>query len=92
MTNEEFIARTNTNLSSADMNIVQTVYNFHPSIGEANGRDQITQLFKVGGMALMKDMLPRAKKAQELETQIVKLRCQLDDAKHELEILKNGNE
>lgn len=40
--------------------IVERVYTWHPSIPDAGGKLKIAQLFKLGGMDLMRDMDVRA--------------------------------
>lgn len=40
--------------------IVERVYTWHPSIPDAGGKLRIAQLFKLGGMDLMRDMDVRA--------------------------------
>lgn len=44
---------------------IEFVYTFHPSISNTEGKTQIAQLYKLGGIRLIRDMIPTARKAAE---------------------------
>lgn len=92
MTKQEFEQRLGKQVNSADYSIIEYVYNFHPSIGEIGGKDQISDLYQLGGMRLIKDMLPTAQKAEKLEDEIRKTRTTLETLKKQYEALKTGAE
>ena len=49
MTKEEFLERTpgTEKPTQEQWDIIETVYNYHPSISETNGKSQIAYLYKV---------------------------------------------
>ena len=71
---------------------IEFVYTFHPSVSNAEGKKQIVELYKIGGMRLIKDMMPTARKAQELENKIITANVNLMKLKRQFEMLENGEE
>ena len=71
---------------------IEFVYTFHPSISNTEGETQIAQLYKIGGMRLIKDMIPTARKAQELNNKIIAANANLMRLKRQSEMLENGEE
>lgn len=63
----EFETLINGTISEEDYSIVETVYNYHPSINEVNGKKQISDIYLNLGMSVIRDMYPRAEKISELE-------------------------
>lgn len=92
MTKQEFEQRLGKQVNSADYSIIEYVYNFYPSIGEIGGKDEISELYQLGGMRLIKDMLPTAQKAEKLEDEIRKTRASLNRLTKQYEALKTGAE
>lgn len=76
MTKEEFTDRVkaingqDVTVSDEDYKIIEYVYNFYPTISETNGKFQIATIYVYGGMAVILDMVSRARRAQELESEI----------------------
>lgn len=60
-----------------EFGIITTVYNFHPSISETLGKDQIADLYNNFGMMVIRDMLPRAEEMKVLESELLKARNEL---------------
>lgn len=71
---------------------IEFVYTFHPSVSNTGGKTQIAELYKIGGIRLIRDMIPTAKKAQELENKIITANTDLMKLKHQFEMLANGEE
>ena len=92
MTKQEFEQRLGKQVNSADYSIIEYVYTFHPSIGDVGGKDQISELYQLGGMRLIKDMLPTAQKAEKLEDEIMETRASLNRLTKQYEALKTGAE
>lgn len=92
MTKQEFEQRLGKQVNSVDYSIIEYVYNFHPSIGEIGGKDEISELYQLGGMRLIKDMLPTAQKAEKLEDEIRITRANLNRLTKQYEALKTGAE
>jgi hypothetical protein len=86
MMKHEFEARIKATVSAEDYVVIEKVYAFHPIIDEVDGKDQIAQLYKLGGMALINDMVPRAEEAQQLENEIFHYRREIEDAQRNLGI------
>jgi len=70
MNKQEFEERTSARVTEKDYKIIECVYNYHPCISEANGKDQIAWLFKRFGIKIIYDMLPTAKKVMEIDSDI----------------------
>lgn len=83
MTKQEFEERLNKTVNSTDYEKIEEVYEYHPSISETDGKDQIAYLFKTFGMRIITDMLPTARKAKELEEKIRQARLTLENLKTE---------
>ena len=86
MMKHEFEARIKATVSAEDYAVIEKVYAFHPIIDEVDGKDQIAQLYKLGGMALINDMVSRAEEAQQLENEISHCRREIEDAQRNLGI------
>jgi len=69
---------------------IEYVYNFHPSISETRGKDQIAYLYVMFGMRVIEDMLPTAKLAEEYEAKIRSLRAQLEELNNEFHDFQLG--
>ena len=52
---------------------VHLVYQWYPTIKDVGGKGQVAQLFKVHGMLIFHDMLPRALRLAELDSKRVSL-------------------
>lgn len=70
MQKREFEERIERTVTDEQYKIIETVYMWHPSIRNTSGKDEVAELFKSFGMTIFHDMLPRAKKAQELDEQL----------------------
>ena len=58
---EEYTGKTQY-INNENFAVVEYVYNWHPSISESHGKDQIVMLYCTFGMNIIKDMYPRAEK------------------------------
>lgn len=90
MTRQEF----NDRLSSCKVvsdeayKIIEFVYNHHPIIDPVKGKEQIAMLFDNFGMRIIKDMLPTAERAKELEEKIREARHVMHTLEKELNDLR----
>ena len=73
MQKHEFEERIESTVSDEDYKLIEFVYQFHPVIRNVSGKDEVAELYKSFGMALFRDMEPRAKKAKEVEEKIRKI-------------------
>ena len=63
--------------SAEDYALIEYVYTWHPGIDNVTGKDQIAQLYAHGGIMIIKDMLPRAQKAEEVDGKIRAIRADI---------------
>lgn len=73
----EFEDRIGRAVTSQEFEIIATVYTFHPSISDCNGKEEIAELYTRFGMALILDMYPTAVKAQNFESRRLELMAQM---------------
>ncbi len=89
MTKEEFLERTpgTEKPTQEQWDIIETVYNYHPSISETNGKSQIAYLYVGFGFRVIKDMYPTANKAKEIITKMQIMKAKLEFLKDKLQEL-----
>ena len=78
-------------IENADYKVIEYVYMNHPVISNVTGKQQIADLYKIGGMAIIKDMVKTAKTAEAIERKIRDLESDLNALKGELEYLRDGD-
>lgn len=67
MQKQEFEERIERTVTDEQYKVIEEVYMWHPSIRNTSGKDEVAELYKSFGMTIFHDMLPRAKKAHELD-------------------------
>lgn len=80
MTDTEFLSRLpegTKHPTDKEFDLIQFVYNYHPSIHPVNGKDQIAMLYSTFGMRIICDMQDTAKRAQELDDERMELKARL---------------
>ena len=70
-------------ISCEDYQKVETVYMYHPLIGEVEPKKQILKFWKLGGMALINDMLNTAEAIKDKQSKINSLEHEIDMATRE---------
>lgn len=70
-----------------DYRVIEYVYTWHPAIDNVRGKQQIADLYKIGGMGVISDMIRTAKLAERLENKICAIRGQIRDLQQEIETL-----
>ena len=78
MQKHEFEERIESTVSDEDYKLIEFVYQFHPVIRNVSGKDEVAELYKSFGMALFRDMEPRAKKAKEVEEKMTSFRLEIE--------------
>lgn len=63
-------------VSCEDYGIIDYVYTWHPVISNTNGKQQMADIYKIGGMLLIKDMHASATKEDKYQAEIRDLRKQ----------------
>lgn len=91
MTREEFRDLVGLEISDADYEIIEKVYNFHPAVNEVSGKKEVAELYKSYGIVVFHDMLPRAEKNRELERQLRQAQEEEERVKQEIEELAHGS-
>lgn len=66
MMQHEFESRILGTVSPDDWEVIEHVYMWHPSIDDVKGKDQIAQLYLLGGMGLIQDMYYGSMRAHAL--------------------------
>ena len=88
MTKQEFKDLTKRDFTDAEYTAIETVYTFHPSISETEGKKQIASLYDTYGIRIIADMLPTATKAKEYEGRIAQKRHELESLQEEFKEFK----
>ena len=84
MTKREFEERIEKTVSDADYGIIEMVYQFHPSIKEVSGKDEVAELYKSFGITIFIDMFPRAEKACELDSRLRHAKAEVERIEEEI--------
>ena len=92
MTKIEFEEKIGKKVFSDEYEMIELVYNWHPAISDTKGKDQIAQIYQIGGMCVIKDMLPRARAAAALDTKRRALRAELEELNNKYQDLKDGED
>ncbi len=79
-------------VTNEEFEIINTVYTFHPSISETDGKKQIANLYKTFGYRIIKDMLATAIQAEKYESEITNLYFRLEQVKQDFQNFKDGEE
>ena len=90
MQKREFEEMTGQPVSDAEYRVIETVYQWHPSVKETSGKEEAAELYKSFGMAIFHDMLPRAEKARCLEEKLRRAKKEVEQIKEEIETLSSG--
>ena len=96
MTYNEFVTRLSEGVKKPTNNEyskIEYVYSWHPSISETSydGKEQIAELYSKYGMRIILDMLPTAKKCEELREELRVANMKVDRIKEKLKALKAGD-
>lgn len=89
MMREEFIKKAGQQVSAEKYKVIETVYmNYDSRLTQ----DIAASLYKTFGMKIFNDLLPRAQKIEELETQIGLQQQQIESLKQGLRAISDGDE
>lgn len=78
MQKAEFEERIGRTVSDEDYKLIEFVYQWHPVIRNTSGKDEVAELYKSFGMAIFRDMEPRAKKAKKVEEELTSCRLGIE--------------
>ena len=90
MTKKEFEKIIGMELTPFDYELVETVYTWHPSISNENGKQEMATLYRLGGIRIIKDMYPTAKCAMNIQHQKDKMRGEMEYLDRQYQALKEG--
>lgn len=84
MEKQEFEKWIMDSVTDDEYRIIETVYQWHPSIDEKGNGEQMAELYKDFGMAVIKDMLPRAEKVRGVEVRLKSAQREVERIQDEL--------
>ena len=90
MMKAEFEEKIGVTITEDAYRAVELVYMYHPACDCIHAKERIAELFQIGGMALIRDMVPRAKKCRDLEERISKLEAEAQKLRDEWRDVKDG--
>lgn len=90
MTKQEFESRLEPGktVTGGQYKIIEYVYMYYPAIDAVHGKDQIAYLYNTFGMTVINDMLPRARRGEQLEKDFLEAQKRLDEIKKEITMLR----
>lgn len=91
MNKQEFENRIGGTVSEKNYSIIEKVYTFHPAISNTEGKDQIAQLYKIGGMSIILDMVKTAEIAADLDDEMRRARANVNWIQKRQEMLADGD-
>lgn len=87
MQKQEFEERIERTVTDEQYKVIEEVYMWHSSIRNTSGKDEVAELYKSFGMTIFHDMLPRAKKAHELDELLRNAQREVQRIQEEIEEL-----
>ena len=78
------------NPTDREYGIIEKVYIHHPSIDPVERKRQIAELYVRYGMALIMDMVPRAKLMEEKESELMAARARVKEIQEEIREISEG--
>lgn len=99
MTKQEFLDNVNAMLpedehlneiTDGKYAVIERVYNFHPSISDVNGKNEIAELFVRFGWSIINDMRPRADLMCRKEADLAQAKANLKSVEAEIETIRKG--
>ena len=92
MMKNEFEARIGSEISAYDYTVIEYVYTNHPSIDDIDGKDQIANIYRIGGMRIIRDMYETAKRAEGIRNAIMRVNSLRDTLAEDLTRLVDGED
>ena len=87
MQKQEFEERIERTVTDEQYKVIEEVYMWHPSMRNTSGKDEVAELYKSFGMTIFHDMLPRTKKAHELDELLRNAQREVQRIQEEIEEL-----
>ena len=92
MNKQEFEEKIGGLISVEQYRDIEFVYTWHPSVLNVNGKEMIAQLYKLGGMRLIKDMMPTANAWRKLSIHRDELKAQIAVCEDAMNALAQGDD
>lgn len=82
-------------ITDKEYSVIETVYLFHPSISETDGKVEIAELYVRFGWAVIMDMKPRAelmaqKQVLAIERELSDIKSSMLALQQDMDIVRNG--
>ncbi|WP_343250608.1 hypothetical protein [Diplocloster hominis] len=77
-------------ITNKEFEAIEKVYQYHPSISDVDGKEQIASFYANYGMAIIMDMLPRAELMEVKEKQLMAAREALRKVEEEIKSIRKG--
>jgi len=87
MMKQEFEELIQKEITKEEYDLIEMIYTTYPGIHDVYGKKQVADLYKVYGIRIFEDMLPRAEKIYQLEMQILDKKAQISQLEKELQKL-----
>lgn len=89
MMKSEFEKLAGARVEDYDYQVIEYVYTWHPVIDNVKGKQQIADLYKIGGMAVIKGMVDIAKQSERIERLIQEHQHAIDEHKDAMNALRS---
>lgn len=90
MMKQEFEEKIGCTITEEAYRVVEIVYMYHPVCDCIHAKERAAELWQIGGLAIFRDMLPRAKKCRDLESRIQTLEAEVQKLRDEWRDVKDG--
>lgn len=90
MMKEEFEKLVGHSVTEKDYELIQFVYTWHPSISETEGKKQIAELYKTGGILVIDAMKEAAQHSMRLDNELRELERKTNAVKERIANVKEG--
>ncbi len=91
MMQNEFEKIIGAEVSTSDYETIEKVYTWHPVIKDTTGKQQIADLYKIGGMPLIRNMMEAAEIMKSLDDEERKIKDMLHKILVRKEVVASGN-
>lgn len=78
-------------IGDEEYKVIETVYCFHPSISDTDGKKQVADLYANFGFVIFLDMLPRAKVIENIYYERMKIEQSLKELEEEEDFARCGD-
>lgn len=91
MMKQEFEERLGREVSDSEYTEIEYVYTWHPAISATDGKNQIAEIFKAGGLVVIRSMREAAEMAQDLDAELRHEMEKVRRIKQRIQKVKDGD-